>query len=76
MDEKTKRAIRAGIILAFIALVVGLLIYSRIRAYSLAPTLNLLSCAGIPCELSPSFISVTILATHGYASYSLLALQA
>ncbi|MEM3464058.1 MAG: permease [Candidatus Bathyarchaeia archaeon] len=37
MEEKTKRAIRAGIILTFIIIVVGLLIYSRIVAYSLAP---------------------------------------
>jgi len=37
MEEKTKRAIRAGVILAFIIVVIGLLIYSRIVAYSLAP---------------------------------------
>jgi len=37
MKEKTKRAIRAGVILAFVAVVIGLLIYSRIVAYSMAP---------------------------------------
>jgi len=37
MEEKTKRAIRAGVILAFIVVVIGLLIYSRIVAYSMAP---------------------------------------
>ncbi len=36
MKEKTK-AIRAGVILAFVAVVIGLLIYSRIVAYSMAP---------------------------------------
>jgi hypothetical protein len=37
MEEKTKRAVRAGVILAFIIVVIGLLIYSRIVAYSMAP---------------------------------------
>ncbi|MGC8998945.1 MAG: permease [Candidatus Bathyarchaeia archaeon] len=37
MEEKTKGAIRAGVILAFVAVVIGLLIYSRIVAYSMAP---------------------------------------
>ena len=40
MNEKTLRMIRASIILAFIIFVVGYLIYSRIRAYSLAPTMK------------------------------------
>jgi len=38
MGEKIKRSIRAGVILAFLAIVVGLLVWSRIQAYSLAPT--------------------------------------
>jgi len=40
MNEKTLRMLRASIILAFIIFVVGYLIYSRIRAYSLAPTMK------------------------------------
>lgn len=38
MEENVKRRIRAGLILAFIAVVIGLLVWSRIQAYSLAPT--------------------------------------
>jgi uncharacterized membrane protein YraQ (UPF0718 family) len=48
MEEKTKRAIRAGLILAFIIVVVGLLIYSRVQAYSLAPTSTPIQLRGYP----------------------------
>jgi uncharacterized membrane protein YraQ (UPF0718 family) len=48
MEEKTKRAIRAGVILAFIIIVIGLLIYSRIQAYSLAPTSTPIELRGYP----------------------------
>ncbi|MEM3752789.1 MAG: permease [Candidatus Bathyarchaeia archaeon] len=48
MEEKTKRVLRAGIILAFIAVVIGLLIYSRIQAYSLAPTSTPIELRGYP----------------------------
>ena len=40
MNEKTIRAIRTALLLAFIFLVIGLLVYSRIKAYSLAPTMK------------------------------------
>lgn len=40
MDEKLIRKIRAAILLIFIFTVIGLLIYSRIMAYSLAPTMK------------------------------------
>ncbi|MEM0313018.1 MAG: permease [Candidatus Bathyarchaeia archaeon] len=53
MEEKTKRAIRAGIILAFIVVVVGLLIYSRIQAYSLAPTSTPIELRGYPLWAIP-----------------------
>jgi uncharacterized membrane protein YraQ (UPF0718 family) len=53
MKEKTKRAIRAGIILAFIIVVVGLLIYSRIQAYSLAPTSTPIELRGYPLWTIP-----------------------
>ncbi|MBS7616398.1 permease [Candidatus Bathyarchaeota archaeon] len=48
MDEKTKRAIRTGIILAFIFIVVGLLVYSRVMAYSFAPQLKQADLHGLP----------------------------
>jgi uncharacterized membrane protein YraQ (UPF0718 family) len=48
MEEKSKRAIRAGVILAFIIIVVSLLIYSRIMAYSLAPELKPVDLRGLP----------------------------
>ncbi|MEM2497894.1 MAG: permease [Candidatus Nezhaarchaeales archaeon] len=48
MEEKTKRIIRACIILAFIAVVIGLLVYSRIQAYSLAPTSTPIKLRGYP----------------------------
>jgi uncharacterized membrane protein YraQ (UPF0718 family) len=48
MEEKTKRTIRAGVILAFIIVVVGLLIYSRITAYSFAPQLKQVDLRGLP----------------------------
>jgi len=48
MDEKTVRALRAGIILAFIIIVIGLLIYSRIMAYSLAPQSKPVDLRGLP----------------------------
>jgi uncharacterized membrane protein YraQ (UPF0718 family) len=53
MEEKTKRAIRAGIILAFIIVVIGLLIYSRIQAYSLAPTSTPIELRGYPLWAIP-----------------------
>jgi len=48
MDEKTVRALRAGIILAFIIVVISLLIYSRIMAYSLAPQSKPVDLRGLP----------------------------
>ena len=53
MEEKTKRAIRAGTILAFVAVVIGLLIYSRIQAYSLAPTSTPIELRGYPLWAIP-----------------------
>ncbi|MEM2319621.1 MAG: permease [Candidatus Bathyarchaeia archaeon] len=53
MEERTKRAIRAGIILAFIVVVVGLLIYSRIQAYSLAPASTPIQLRGYPLWAIP-----------------------
>ena len=53
MKEKTKRAIRAGVILAFIVVVIGLLIYSRIQAYSLAPTSTPIELRGYPLWAIP-----------------------
>lgn len=40
MNEKTMRTIRTALLLAFVFLVISLLVYSRIRAYSLAPTMK------------------------------------
>jgi len=40
MDEKTVRNIRTAILLLFVFTVIGLLIYSRVMAYSLAPTMK------------------------------------
>jgi len=40
MDEKLTRQIRTALLLAFVFIVVGLLVYSRIMAYSLAPTMK------------------------------------
>lgn len=40
MNDNTKRKTRTAVLLGFVVLVVGLLIYSRIQAYSLAPTLT------------------------------------
>ncbi|MCL6579833.1 MAG: permease [Candidatus Bathyarchaeota archaeon] len=40
MDEKTVRNIRTTILLLFVFTVIGLLIYSRVMAYSLAPTMK------------------------------------
>jgi hypothetical protein len=48
MEEKTLRAIRASIILIFIFIVIGLLIYSRIVAYSLAPTSKPVELRALP----------------------------
>jgi uncharacterized membrane protein YraQ (UPF0718 family) len=48
MKEKIKRAIRAGIILTFVIVVIGLLIYSRIIAYSLAPQLKPIDLRSFP----------------------------
>jgi len=53
MEEKTKRTIRASIILAFIIVVIGLLIYSRIQAYSLAPTSTPIELRGYPLWAIP-----------------------
>ncbi|MEM3549804.1 MAG: permease [Candidatus Bathyarchaeia archaeon] len=53
MEEKTKRSIRAGLIIAFIIVVVGLLIYSRIQAYSLAPTSTPIQLRGYPLWAIP-----------------------
>jgi uncharacterized membrane protein YraQ (UPF0718 family) len=53
MEEKTKRAIRAGVILIFVIVVIGLLIYSRIQAYSLAPTSTPLELRGYPLWAIP-----------------------
>jgi uncharacterized membrane protein YraQ (UPF0718 family) len=53
MKEKIKRTIRAGIILAFVIVVVGLLIYSRIQAYSLAPTSTPHKLRGYPLWAIP-----------------------
>jgi len=40
MDEKSTRKVRTGLLLTFVFFVVGLLVYSRIMAYSLAPTMR------------------------------------
>jgi uncharacterized membrane protein YraQ (UPF0718 family) len=40
LNEDGKRKIRTAVLLGFVFLVVGLLVYSRIQAYSLAPTLT------------------------------------
>ncbi|MBS7648584.1 MAG: permease [Candidatus Bathyarchaeia archaeon] len=53
MREKTKRAIRAGVILTFIAVIIVLLIYSRIQAYSLAPAYKPLELQAYPVWLIP-----------------------
>ncbi|MEM3580289.1 MAG: permease [Candidatus Bathyarchaeia archaeon] len=64
MEEKTKRAIRAGVILAFIAVVIGLLIYSRIQAYSLAPTSTPIELRGYPLWQIP-FVYLYDYFSHG-----------
>ncbi|MCS7114831.1 MAG: permease [Nitrososphaerota archaeon] len=53
MEEKTKRAIRASVILAFIVVVIGLLIYGRIQAYSLAPKSTPIQLRGYPLWAIP-----------------------
>jgi len=40
MDEKSTRKIRTALLLIFVFMVVALLVYSRITAYSLAPTMK------------------------------------
>jgi hypothetical protein len=40
MDEKSTRKVRTGLLLTFVFFVAGLLVYSRIMAYSLAPTMR------------------------------------
>jgi len=40
LNKKTIRTIRTTLLLTFVFLVIGLLVYSRIRAYSLAPTMK------------------------------------
>ncbi|MEM3383648.1 MAG: permease [Nitrososphaerales archaeon] len=53
MKEKTKRTIRSSLILAFVIIVIGLLIYSRIQAYSLAPTSTPIELRGYPLWAIP-----------------------
>lgn len=48
MNEKTVRTIRTTVLLLFVFIVIGLLIYSRIMAYSLAPTTPPLELRGLP----------------------------
>ncbi|MEM3577339.1 MAG: permease [Candidatus Bathyarchaeia archaeon] len=48
MDENTAKKIRTSIILAFIVIVIALLIYSRITAYSLAPQSKPVDLRGLP----------------------------
>jgi len=48
MMRERKRAIRTGILLAFIIFVFGALVYSRIMAYSLAPTMKPADFHGLP----------------------------
>ena len=40
MDDVTKRKLRTFVLLGFVILVIGLLVYNRLQAYSLAPTLT------------------------------------
>jgi hypothetical protein len=82
MEEKTKRAVRKAVLLAFFIIVIGLLIYSRVTARPTKETFkDKLSAFGL--WGSPSYtlqfqhcILLTILATLGYASSSLSALLA
>ncbi|MEM2312929.1 MAG: permease [Candidatus Nezhaarchaeales archaeon] len=53
MGERVKRSIRSGLILSFITVVVGLLIHSRIQAYSLAPTSTPIELRGYPLWAIP-----------------------
>ena len=53
MKEKIKRIIRAGIILTFVIVVIELLIYSRIMAYSLAPQLKPINLRSFPIWKNP-----------------------
>lgn len=53
MEEKTKRTVRASVILAFVIIVIGLLINSRIQAYSLAPTSTPIELRGYPLWAIP-----------------------
>ncbi|MEM2940866.1 MAG: permease [Thermoproteota archaeon] len=53
MEEKTKRTVRASVILAFVIIVIGLLINSRIQAYSLAPTATPIELRGYPLWAIP-----------------------
>ncbi|MEM2087803.1 MAG: permease [Thermoproteota archaeon] len=53
MEEKTKRIVRASVILAFVIIVIGLLINSRIQAYSLAPTSTPIELRGYPLWAIP-----------------------
>jgi len=68
MEEKTKRTIRASIILAFIIVVIGLLIYSRIQAYSLAPTSTPIELRGYPLWAIP------IVYLYDYFSHGIICL--
>ncbi len=53
MGEKIRRTVKAGVILTFIIVVLGLLIYSRIMAYSLAPTSTPIQLRGYPLWAIP-----------------------
>ncbi|MBO3769200.1 MAG: permease [Candidatus Brockarchaeota archaeon] len=53
MEEKAKRTVRASVILAFVIIVIGLLINSRIQAYSLAPTSTPIELRGYPLWAIP-----------------------
>ena len=53
MLSDRSRIIRSGIMLAFVVVVFGLLIQSRFRAYSLAPTLQPIDLRQFPVWLIP-----------------------
>ncbi|MBC7130030.1 permease [Candidatus Bathyarchaeota archaeon] len=53
MNERARRTIRTGVMLAFIIVVIGLLVYSRIQAYSLAPTSTPIELRGYPIWAIP-----------------------
>lgn len=53
MSKEINRRIRTYVLLSFIILVIGLLIYSRIIAYSLAPTMKPADFQGLPIWYIP-----------------------